>query len=96
MSLSVQPLTNDHRNGGSTISRSRCSFSFSFSSSRLFFAVLLVLSVLDPNSVVTKAETRNGDIYNKIPNLPFGDINVVVLTDVHSWVRILLCTAVLL
>ena len=29
----------------------------------------------------------NGDGTNGMPNLPFGDINVVVLTDLHSWVR---------
>jgi hypothetical protein len=31
---------------------------------------------------------NNNDNNNskRMPNLPFGDINVVVLTDLHSWV----------
>ena len=47
----------------------------------------------------SSSSTNNGGIHNnnnnnnnnkkndkKMPNLPFGDINVVVLTDLHSWV----------
>ena len=49
------------------------------------------------SSSSSKSSTNNGGIHNnknknnnnknkRMPNLPFGDINVVVLTDLHSWV----------
>ena len=50
-------------------------------SSRLLFASLVAASLLlSVDAVAT-------------PNLPFGDINVVILTDIHSWVSLkgLLC-----
>jgi 2',3'-cyclic-nucleotide 2'-phosphodiesterase (5'-nucleotidase family) len=37
----------------------------------------LLLLVLPPRVVVASGEE---------PNLPFGDVNVLILTDVHSWV----------
>mmetsp|Transcript_1080 Transcript_1080/g.2412 ORF Transcript_1080/g.2412 Transcript_1080/m.2412 type:complete len:717 (-) Transcript_1080:421-2571(-) len=54
-------------------------------SSRLVFAVLATASFLEHNSVSVDAEIQNGAVSDTTPNLPFGDINVVVMTDVHSW-----------
>ena len=67
---------------------------------RLFFIVALLIgsSYIDidsfsTNAISSSSSTNNGGIHNnknnnnkKMPNLPFGDINVVVLTDLHSWV----------
>ena len=53
-------------------------------------------AVSSSSSSSSSSSTNNGGIHNnnnnnkkndkKMPNLPFGDINVVVLTDLHSWV----------
>jgi len=50
--------------------------------SRLFVAFLAALSLLDPGSISAGAESDGPMV---TPNLPLGDINVVILTDVHSW-----------
>jgi len=47
-------------------------------------AVLVVIALLDPASISVEA-AGNDDMNSLTPNLPFGDINVVVLTDIHSW-----------
>lgn len=55
------------------------------SQTKLFGFLLAVLVTAFSTSVL--AEIPSGAVYSTTPNLPFGDINVVVLTDIHSWVR---------
>jgi len=58
-----------------------------FMSSGLFFATFVVMvSLLGFDSIIS-AEAKSFDRHDlgATPNLPFGDINVVVLTDIHSW-----------
>lgn len=48
-----------------------------------FWLVIFVLLLELP--VVVHCESSSWNTVSIHPNLPFGDINVVVLTDVHSW-----------
>jgi len=61
----------------------------SFCSTVLYF-VFVGIFFFDIDFFCTNASgppNSSHDMYNnKMPDLPFGDINVVVLTDVHSWV----------
>mmetsp|Transcript_8693 Transcript_8693/g.10163 ORF Transcript_8693/g.10163 Transcript_8693/m.10163 type:complete len:691 (+) Transcript_8693:147-2219(+) len=59
--------------------------SFSFSSWVFYFvfAGLFFFDFFCTNATLSGPPSNSHD---KMPNLPFGDINVVVLTDVHSWV----------
>jgi hypothetical protein len=55
--------------------------------SRLFFIVLIGAAfIIDLDLFSTNAINSSNGIRNNMPNLPLGDINVVVLTDLHSWV----------
>ena len=60
------------------------------SSLSAFPVVLALFAALAPNSIAIETGSNgvlDHDSSSTTPNLPFGDINVVVLTDVHSWVR---------
>jgi len=64
------------------------SFRFSFCLPMLFSAILVAVAVSwwNPGSISTSISARaESDNQNMVPDLPFGDINVVILTDVHSW-----------
>ena len=41
----------------------------------------------ESNGSTSNSNSNSDEISKIVPNLPFGDINVVILTDVHSWVR---------
>ena len=45
-------------------------------------STFLFLLILSTTTLITQADP----IHLPVPNLPFGDINIVVLTDVHAWV----------
>lgn len=64
----------------------RWSFPFSFCLSMLFSVLLVAVAVSwwNPGSISISVGAES-DSENVVPNLPFGDINVVILTDVHSW-----------
>jgi len=48
----------------------------------LVIAVVVVVVESTSNDTVTGLENNT----NHVPNLPFGDINIVVVTDDHSWI----------